>query len=150
MSDIQWIHGAGTSVLVGTADAAAVPACCRGIAIRIDPDCSRATAFVPVATSRDVIANAATTRRAAFVVTRPIEHFSIQLKGTVEMIRLATDAEEPFVRQRLEEFADVLDTIGMPRRLTRALAYWPAFAIELAVGELYDQTPGPRAGTPLR
>jgi hypothetical protein len=150
MSNLQWIHEAGTSVLVGTAGAGAVPACCRGIAIRIDPDCRRATAFVPVATSRDVIANAAATKRAAFVVTRPIEHSSIQMKGTVETIRLATDAEEPFVRQALEEFAGVLDTIGMPKRLTRALTYWPAFAIELTVSELYDQTPGPRAGTPLR
>jgi hypothetical protein len=26
---------------------------------------------------------------------------------------------------------------------------WPAFAIDLLVEEIYDQTPGPRAGMPL-
>jgi len=146
----QWAREGGTSVLVGTADASCVPAGCRGIAVRIDPQFSRATAFVPVATSRDVIANAASTKRAAFVVTRIVEHFSVQLKGSVETIRLATDAEEPFVRSRLSEFAEVLDSVGLPRRLGETLACWPAFAIELNVEELFDQTPGPRAGTAIR
>ena len=150
MSAPPWIHEGGTSVLVGTADAACVPACCRGIAIRIAPDLGRTTAFVPVATSGAVIANAAATLRAAFVVTRPAEHFSVQLKGRVETIRLAADAEQPFVRSRLMEFAEVIDALGMPRRLGETLSYWPAFAIELAVEDVFDQTPGPRAGTVLR
>ena len=146
----QWVTGGGTSVLVGTADSSCVPACVRGIAVKVAPDFSRVTAYVPVATSRDVVANAAATRRAAVVITRPIESKSVQMKGTVETIRLAADDERDLVRVHLEEFAEVLDTIGLPRRLTRRLTYWPAFAIEVAVEELYDQTPGPRAGMPLR
>lgn len=141
---------AGTSVLVGSADADAVPACCRGIAVSTDGALTRATVYVPVATSRDVVANAATTKKLAVMITRVVEHRGVQLKGTVETIRLAGEDEAPFVRRRLNEFADVLDAIGLPRRIFRSVAHWPAFAIEVSVEEVFDQTPGPRAGASIR
>lgn len=140
----------GTSVLVGSADANAVPACCRGIAVSTDRTLARATVYVPVATSRDVIANAATTKRLAVMITRVVEHVGVQLKGTVEAIRMAGDAEASFVRTRFNEFGDVLDDIGLPRRIFRGVTHWPAFALELRVEEVYDQTPGPRAGASIR
>ena len=140
----------GTSVLVGSADSNAIPACCRGIAVSTDGALTRATIYVPVATSRDVVANAATTKRLAVMITRVVEHVGVQLKGSVETIRLAADDEAPFVRRRLAEFADVLDEIGLPRRIFRSVAHWPAFAIEVSVEEIYDQTPGPRAGASIR
>jgi len=140
----------GTSVLVGSADANAVPACCRGIAVSTDGALARATVYVPAATSRDVIANAATTKKLSVMITRVVEHVGVQLKGTVEAIRMAGDDEAPFVRRRLNEFADVLDAIGLPRRIFRSVSHWPAFAVELKVEEVYDQTPGPRAGSCIR
>lgn len=140
----------GTSVLVGSADADAVPACCRGIAVSTDAALNRATVYVPVATSSDVIANAATTKKLAVMITRVVEHVGVQLKGTVEAIRMAADDEAPFVKRRLNEFADVLDEIGLPRRIFRSVSHWPAFAIDLKVEEVFDQTPGPRAGTCIR
>ena len=140
----------GTSVLVGSADANAVPACCRGIAVSTDRTLARATIYVPVATSRDVIANAATTKKLAVMITRVVEHVGVQLKGSVEAIRMAADDEEAFVRRRLNEFADVLDEIGFPRRLFRSVTHWPAFAIEVNVDEVFDQTPGPRAGESIK
>ncbi len=140
----------GTSVLVGSADSNAVPACCRGIAVSTDATLARATVYVPVATSRDVIANAATTKKLAVMITRVVEHVGVQLKGTVEAIRMAADDEGPFVRRRLQEFADVLDEIGLPRRVFLSVNHWPAFAVEIAVEEVFDQTPGPRAGSSIR
>jgi hypothetical protein len=140
----------GTSVLVGSADSSAVPACCRGIAVSTDGTLARATVYVPVATSRDVIANVATTKRLAVMITRVVEHVGVQLKGTVEAIRMAADDEAPFVRRRLQEFAEILDEIGLPRRVFLSVNHWPAFAVEIAVEEVFDQTPGPRAGSSIR
>jgi hypothetical protein len=68
----------------------------------------------------------------------------------VEAIRMAADDEAPFVRRRLNEFADVLDEIGLPRRIFRSVSHWPAFAVEITVEEVFDQTPGPRAGACIR
>lgn len=140
----------GTSVLVGSADANAIPACCRGIAVSTGAALTKATVYVPVATSGDVIANAASTKKLAVMITRVVEHVGVQLKGTVETIRLAGDDEAPLVKRRLNEFADILDDIGLPRRIFRSVAHWPAFAIEVTVEEVFDQTPGPRAGEPIR
>jgi len=39
--------------------------------------------------------------------------------------------------------------LGLPRAELERAAYWPSFAVEVAVGELYEQTPGPHAGSPL-
>ena len=140
----------GTSVLVGSADSNAVPACCRGIAVSTDRTLARATVYVPVATSRDVIANAAMTKALAVMVTQVVEHVGVQLKGTVEAIRMASHEEESFVRGRFEAFGDVLDDIGLPRRVFRSVNHWPAFAVELRVEDVFDQTPGPRAGSSIR
>ena len=142
--------GEGTSIFIGTIDAGGRPLCCRAIALRSEDDLATATLYVPIATSRDTLANVATTRRLAVVVTRPVEHFSIQLKGIGTTARLARDDEEATVRSYLDGLADVLDRIGVPRRVTRSFAHWPAFAIEMRVEQIFEQTPGPKAGTRLR
>lgn len=139
----------GTSVIVGAVDADGVPACCRGIALRVRDDGESVTVFVPVATSQEIVANVATNRRLAIVCSEPISHQSIQIKGVTHGVRLAAPADEAFVRDKLEQFAGILDTIGLPRRVTRSLAHWPAYAIEVSIEQLFDQTPGPKAGTVL-
>lgn len=136
----------GVSVLVGSVDAAGVPACCRGIAIRCDADLSTLTVYVPVATSQQVIANVASTRRVAVVASEPISHWTTQIKGTTNNVRIASEAEGAFVRTRLQEYAEVLGQIGLPRKITKAVNHWPSFAIDITVHEVFDQTPGPRAG----
>ena len=141
---------AGTSILVGAVDERGQPACCRAIALTSSDDLASVTAYVPVATSRDVIASIAMTGRMAVVVSHPIDHRSTQLKGTIGTTRLAREDERALIRQRLEQFGDVLEVIGVPRRLTRSVAHWPAFAIDMRVEEAFEQTPGPHAGTRLR
>ena len=140
----------GVSVIVGSVDKAGNPACCRGVGLKSTDNLRTATVYVPVASSQETIANVATTRRLAVVTTHPIEHCATQLKGRVSGTRLARDDEESFVREHLGSFAGVLHAIGYPPRVTKAVNYWPAFAIELQVEEIYEQSPGPRAGTRLR
>jgi len=64
-------------------------------------------------------------------------------------VKMAPPEDEPFVTKRLHEFADVLDLLGLPRKVTHRIAHWPAFAIDVTVEQVFDQTPGPKAGTPL-
>jgi hypothetical protein len=140
----------GTSIFVGTIGPNMVPLCCRAIAIQADERLTTATVYVPIATSRDTLSNLATTQRIAVVVTKPLEHISVQLMGTSRNARLARTDEEAFVRARLDHYAEVLERIGIPRRVTRSFAHWPAFAIEMDVAQVFEQTPGPKAGTRLR
>jgi hypothetical protein len=141
---------AGNSVLVATVDAQNTPSCCRAIAIQSTDNLESATIYLPIATSQQIIQDAATTRRIAVAATNIIDHCSTQLKGTVRTARVAGDEEMAFVRSRLQAFADVIEGIGVPRRTARTLAHWPAFALEMRVDEIFDQTPGPNAGSRLK
>jgi len=140
----------GTTVLVASVSPHGVPSCCRGIAVSSDDHLATLRVYVPIAVSQDTIANIATTRRVAVSVTHPLDHASVQLKGTTRTARLADASEASFVASRLDQMSDVLDSIGIPRHITRTMTYWPAYAIELDVEEIYEQTPGPNAGSRLR
>lgn len=138
------------SILVGAVDASGMPACCRGLAVVADDALSTATVFVPLATSRDIVAAAAATKRIAVVTAHVIDHNAFQLKGRIRALRLATDAEAMTIRANLNAFADLLIHIGMAPRLARSITHEPAFAIDFDIDEVYDQTPGPNAGACAR
>lgn len=143
-----WTDG-GTSVIVGTVDADGVPSCCRAIAIASKDNFETITVYVAAATAQETVANVATTRRVAISASRPLTHESIQIKGLTRGVRLAPPSDETYVRQRLHEFAEVLEAIGLPMRVTKSVAHWPAFAIEVSVEQVFDQTPGPKAGNEI-
>jgi hypothetical protein len=140
----------GQSVIVGTVDAQGVPATCRAIAVASDDGLETLTVYVPVATSHTTIQNLATTKRLAVAATHPFTNAATQIKGSSIEARLAREDESAYVRARLEAFADVLESIGVPRRRTRSVAHWPAFAIRIRVEQIFEQTPGPNAGSRLR
>jgi len=140
----------GRAILVGTVDSNGNPSCCRGIALSSDDDLQTLTVYVPVATSQETIRNVALTGRIAVATSNPADNRSMQVKGPTTEARLARDDEREHVRRCFDAFAAVLDRIGVPRRLTHSVAQWPAFAITLRVEEMYEQTPGPQAGTRLR
>lgn len=140
----------GMSLFVGTVSKDGVPAGCRAVAAVSDDGLKTVTVYVPVVTSREVLLNVASTKRLALVGSHPPTHSAMQIKGTTTAVRLASDDEAPRIRHHLDSFADVLHLIGVPRHITKRLTYWPAFAIEMKVEEIFDQTPGPKAGAPIR
>lgn len=140
----------GMTLYAATVGIDSHPVGCRAVALTASPDLTRATIYVPMATSSDLVAGVAATKRLAVVATYPPDHFSIQLKGKTGGLRLAADEERELIEDRVEGFAEVLSALGFPRRLVQSLNHWPAFAIDLQVEEVFDQTPGPKAGMPVR
>ncbi|HUP41399.1 MAG TPA: pyridoxamine 5'-phosphate oxidase family protein [Vicinamibacterales bacterium] len=140
----------GVSVIVGSVDVDGNPSCCRAVGLKTDDELATVTVFLPVATSGDTIANIAATERLAIVTTHPISHCATQLKGVVQRTRPAREDEESFIVEHFAGFGGVLNTIGYPLRVTRAVTHWPAFALEMRVDQIYEQSPGPKAGTRLR
>jgi hypothetical protein len=139
----------GLSIIVATADTERVPSCCRGIAIKTNDEFETVTVYVPAATSHETMANVATTRRVAIVCAEPLSHETTQIKGVTRAVRLASQSEESFVRERRDAFAGVLASLGYPLHLATRITHWPAFAIDVSVEQVFDQTPGPNAGTAL-
>jgi hypothetical protein len=146
---LQKFSGGGVSVIVGTVDADGVPTCCRGIAIALPDNFETVTVYVPAATGQETVANLATTRRVAISCTHPLSHESLQIKGLTRGVRLAPPSDEAFITRRLEEFGEVLAAIGLPKHVWRSVAHWPAFAIDVSIEQVFDQTPGPKAGAAI-
>ena len=140
----------GMSLYAGSVGVDGFPVGCRAIALTTNPELSRITVYVPMATSADVLSAVAATKRLAVVATYPPDHFSLQLKGRTTGLRLAADHERDLLHDRLEGFAEVLYELGVPMRVVRSVNHWPAFAIDLDVEEIFDQTPGPKAGMAIR
>ena len=139
----------GISVVVATVDAEGVPSTCRGVAITTRDDFDTVTVYLPAATAHETMANLATTRRMAISCAAPLSHSTIQIKGVTRAVKLAPASEQEMVQQRWHAFLDVLDQLGMPKHVTYRIVYWPAYAIDVSVEQVFEQTPGPKAGTPL-
>ncbi len=76
---------------------------------------------------------------------------SVQLKGTARAVEQPDEDDLARSRRFCDDFfADVEATDGVPRRLMDRLVPADLLVCEVDVDELYDQTPGPGAGEPLR
>jgi hypothetical protein len=140
----------GASIVVGTIDRQGVPTICRAAAVASDDGLATMRVYLPVATSHPTIQNLAATGRMAVTVMHPVDNNATQLKGSLVDVRLATDDEAGFVRGQFSVFTDVLDRLGVPRRLSQSLCFWPAFAVRMQVEQMFEQTPGPQAGSQLK
>lgn len=140
----------GVSLFVGTVSRDGVPSGCRAVAATSTDDLKSLTIYLPLETSRDVIADIAVTKRIALAASHPPTHHTVQLKGVSTGVRLADDSEAEMIRTRFDAFVEVLHAIGIPRRVARSVNQWPAFAVDMKVEEIFEQTPGPNAGTPIR
>lgn len=142
--------GAGMHMAVGTVDAAGNPCVCDAVALALDPGGSAVTVYLPVAIAAETVANLATNGRVAIVSTFPPDHGTVQLKGRSRGVRLAGPEQRDFVAESLGRLAEVLEQMGLPRAITLSVQHWPAFAVDVEVESVFDQTPGPRAGELLR
>ncbi len=142
--------GAGMHMAVGTVDAAGEPCVCDAVALEVHPSGAGVTVYLPVAIAAETVANLATNGRVAVVSTYPPDHGTVQLKGQSRAVRLAGEEQRAFVTESLQQLAGVLDQMGLPRAITLSVQHWPAFAVDVDVEAVFDQTPGPRAGELLR
>ena|SRR5215475_4408067 len=140
----------GLSIIVGSVDAQGAPTCCRGYGLRSTDELETVTVYVPVATSHETIQALATTGRLAIGATYPADHSATQLKGVATETRLAREDEAAFIREQVRVYADNLAAFGIPKRLSSRATCWPAFAVTIRIEEIYEQTPGPKAGGRLR
>ena len=136
----------GLSLLVASCDARARPVTARGVGLRVWPDRAGLTLFLPQATSGAVVANLAEHPPVALVLSRPNDYHTVQLKGAATGVRAARDDERALVDAFMEAFGALVEDLGVPRDLWQRVPCWPCFAVDVQVGEVFLQTPGPGAG----
>lgn len=148
-SDLIEIIGPGCGLIVGTVSADGEPRATRAWGARVvDPDTRRVRVLMgaddPVS-----VANLAVGRIALNGANvRTLR--SVQLKGRVVTSGPPTEDDLALVDASTHEFFRAIhETDGIAYELVARLQAAEVIAVEFDVEEMYDQSPGPAAGTPV-
>lgn len=139
-----------TAVHVATRDAALVPDELMATAALLSADGRSLTVYLPDATSETSLANLRENGAIAVVLSQPLTHRTVQLKGRVTTIRRADEGERVAAESFAAGFDAAVEAFGLPPAILRRRTKWPCHAVTFDVDEAYEQTPGPRAGEPLQ
>jgi hypothetical protein len=139
---VEFLHS-GCSLIVGTVGDDGGPLASRGWGLTVlEPDGSRLR-LIGVAGEVGLGPLAVT---ACSVPTLR----SIQFKGEVVEIGPLTEADRAKSEQYTDDFMqDITDTDGVPRYLLERIIPAERVVCTVIVEEMFDQTPGPRAGASL-
>lgn len=140
----------GLSITVATRDGEMQPDGALAWAARVHDDRTHLTLFLYEKAAKEMLRNLKAHPLIAIAFDRPTTHRACQVKGVYLSSRRARAAERAVVERQVEGFAADLEGIGIPRAMTAGWATWPCTAFEMRVTELYEQTPGPGAGEPLK
>ena len=136
----------GVSVMVGTRNSSLMPECTRAWGIRVGAKRDSVTIFLSKSFAGHTLENLRDNGQIAVTCTRPTDHVTCQLKGQVKSMKPATAADREMSRRWHHEFIAELTAIGVPAALGEAWMTDPTVAVEIAVSDVFDQTPGPGAG----
>ncbi len=136
----------GVSVMVGTRDARLMPECTRAWGIRAAPDRGTVTILLAETFAGKTLDNLRENGMIAVTCTRPTDHLTCQLKGRVQTIKPVTSVEQKLSRRWHREFSAELKAIGVSSTLSEGWVVEPTIAVDVAVTDVFDQTPGPGAG----
>ena len=139
----------GVSVLIGTRDANLRPEAQRAVGCVVSADRRVLAVLVPEGTGARTLANLAAGSPVAVTFSRIVDHRTVQVKGACNGVRKASAAEVETARRWVSGFTEALYFIGMSRATARRLRIEPLWVVEVVVGELFEQTPGPSAGEKL-
>jgi hypothetical protein len=145
---VELITG-GVSLLSGTCSADLVPESQRACGVRVWPGACKLTVFLPKATGEIAIANLRDNGRLAVTMSQIQTYRTVQVKGTVVAIRDAADEDRALIEHYGAGLRASLAWVGIPESVTRGLAFWPAWAVDLDIVNVFAQTPGPVAGVKM-
>jgi hypothetical protein len=139
----------GVSLLCGTRDAALRPDCCRAVGAIVAKDRRSVSVLLNPMTATRTLANLRDGGPCAMTASRPIDYRTLQIKGPASAPRDPSELEQVIANRYLAAFVEALYLVGLQRAVVRRLRVAPVRVIELEVGELFQQTPGPQAGQRL-
>jgi hypothetical protein len=142
--------GHGVSVIVATRDATLRPQIARGWGPEALSPHGPLRLCVETRAGSRTLENLVCGTRIAVTFTRPSTYRSIQAKGIVAAIDAPTEGQLHRVDDHWEAYAVEAERFGLSERLvTRILDREWLLAVTVTLEDIYDQTPGPRAGVRL-
>jgi len=145
---VSFLEG-GNSLLVGTRDAQRMPHVARAVGLRVAGDRAHFTVFLPEGPAHRALRDLESVPLIAITASEPPTHRTIQVKGKVLALRTPDASERAWVEGYPERLASVVAYAGLARATVMRLNVWPARAVDVELTEVFNQTPGPKAGAPL-
>ena len=138
------------AIHVGTRNERLQPEGARALAAKVDADWQHIEVYLASAAAARLRPNLETNGHVAVVFGRPTDDRACQLKGVFTGVRTARPDERPRVTAQYESFLGNLEQIGIPRSMAARWTTWPADVIRVKITAVFEQTPGPQAGTQLK
>jgi hypothetical protein len=154
-AELKTFLESGVSVLVGTRDRDLVPEITRAWGLLVSKDGKKISLCVPHATSRKTFDNLAGNGQMTVCCSLPTTYKTVQLKGRCMETADPNRADLAAVERHREAFGRLNERIGFPREHSetfwrRELEASPAMVkLRFVPEQIFDQTPGPDAGSPL-
>jgi hypothetical protein len=139
----------GVGIYIGTRGAALEPNGARGLAARVEDGGRRLVVYLADTAAARVLPDLEANGQIAVTFGRPVDERAVQVKGTFVDARGARDDERALLDGQWEGFTQQLEAIGVARQARSAWPTWPATAIALKPTAVFEQTPGPAAGSQL-
>jgi len=138
------------AIHVGTRNERLQPEGARALAARVDRDGHHIEVYLASAAAARVGANLQANGHVAVVFGRPTDDRACQLKGVFTGMRAARQDERSLVTAQFDAFLANLEQIGIPRSMAAQWSTWPADVIRIKTTAVFEQTPGPQAGSQLK
>lgn len=142
----------GVSVIVASANAARVPSLMRAVGSHVADGGRKVTVYVSRSQAGPLLDDIAATGQVAVVFSSPASHQTLQLKSGRVSLRPMEVSDLPRLQRYRESMEQEVGAVGFPPVFTQAMLAHridDVVAIVFCPDQAFDQSPGPRAGTPL-
>ncbi len=142
----------GVMVSVASRNARNIASLVRALGCRVSADRRTVTVFVAASQAESLLSDLRDTAAIAVVASQPSTHRTIQIKGRDTVLARLGDGDLDHVAACVDSAVEDIRKLGYSEAQARTLlAYDPAdlVAASFTPTEAFQQTPGPRAGTPL-
>lgn len=127
------------------------PYASRGWGITLDTDERTARLLLPADDDVVIAALRASGARIAVTGCEVATLHSAQIKGRAVAVEPASEIDERTAADYVDAFAAAIERVdGTPRALVERLVPTAFVACTLTIDEVFDQTPGPGAGAPVK
>ena len=145
--DLRAFLEGGLGIHIGTRTSRLEPNGARALAVKVEDDRLHLIVYLADVAARRVVPDLRANSAIAVGFARPIDERACQIKGIFVDVRPATGEERRLVEEQVDGFRTNLEHIGIPRIGTSGWITWPAVAIRFRATTIFEQTPGPDAGT---
>lgn len=148
-----FIAGPTASLAIASRDARNRPSLVKAVACRVSADRRRVTLYLDQQLGQGVVQAVREGFPVAAVFSEPATHRTLQLKAERGEVGTVSPAEREQARQHFIGIVEHISALDYPEDGVRCYFHYTPeqlVAVSFTPTEAYEQTPGPRAGAPLR